>query len=296
MINFIAEAEKFLGKSRADAVAVAVVDFTKKDFESFEIYAAEVNQKNPLIYFDLASLTKPLTNTVVALSEKSLSPDEKLLLNHRAGLPAWGILDRNNWREKILNFKITESDTEYSDFSALRFMLELEQKKKISYSKFLKDFWDTDVLFWKDLDPKMVCLQNGYEHGKPLVGKVHDPNARNLDCFCSHAGLFGTIDGLAKTLLLLDAKLSLLEMLKNEKREGRFVWGFDTAQGEDTLAGKDCSEYTFGHLGFTGTSFWIDPLKKKGLVILSNATKHYWFDKQELNTLRRKLGEMTWQS
>jgi CubicO group peptidase (beta-lactamase class C family) len=51
---------------------------------------------------------------------------------------------------------------------------------------------------------------------------------------------------------------------------------------------------TFGHLGFTGTSIWIDPQKKKGHVILTNATKKYYYDRQGLNDLRRQIGEAIW--
>jgi CubicO group peptidase (beta-lactamase class C family) len=76
----------------------------------------------------------------------------------------------------------------------------------------------------------------------------------------------------------------------------RFVNGWDRAQDlENTLAGTGCSEHTFGHLGFTGTSIWIDPVKKLGHVILSNATKLYWYDKQDLNNFRRLIGQRIWQ-
>ncbi len=63
---------------------------------------------------------------------------------------------------------------------------------------------------------------------------------------------------------------------------------------DDTLAGRGCGEFTFGHLGFTGTSIWIDPEKMKGHVILSNATKFHWFDKTNLNDMRRVIGEQVW--
>jgi CubicO group peptidase (beta-lactamase class C family) len=47
-------------------------------------------------------------------------------------------------------------------------------------------------------------------------------------------------------------------------------------------------------LGFTGTSIWIDPERMLGHVILSNATKIHWYDKQGLNDLRRAIGQEVW--
>ena len=43
-------------------------------------------------------------------------------------MPAWGLLPNFGWKEQILNYSIKESETLYSDFSALRVMLELEKK------------------------------------------------------------------------------------------------------------------------------------------------------------------------
>ena len=55
-----------------------------------------------------------------------------------------------------------------------------------------------------------------------------------------------------------------------------------------------CSDKTIGHLGFTGTSFWVDCEKGMGNIILSNATRDGWYQKNELNELRRALGNYTW--
>jgi CubicO group peptidase (beta-lactamase class C family) len=62
----------------------------------------------------------------------------------------------------------------------------------------------------------------------------------------------------------------------------------------NTLAGLGCSENTFGHLGFTGTSFWIDLEKARGAVILTNATQSYWYERSGLTNLRKTIGEAIW--
>jgi CubicO group peptidase (beta-lactamase class C family) len=75
----------------------------------------------------------------------------------------------------------------------------------------------------------------------------------------------------------------------------RFNGGWDRVENiENTFAGLGCSKETFGHLGFTGTSIWIDTNKKLGHVILANATKHYWFDKFEFNKLRKNIAQQVW--
>lgn len=293
MINDLAK--DFLKKSNADAVAIATLDFKKKSFECFQLEKSGQNLLNDEcdIYFDLASLTKPLINAFNFIAHDIKDKNLELLLNHRAGIPAWGILQRDNWKEQILNFKIHESSTLYSDYSALRFMLEFEKCTGKKLEDIYQDNLDSEVKFWKNLTNERL-LQYGFYNNEPNIGRVHDPNASNLNCFTSHAGLFSTIDGLSRTLVNFDSKFDLLSRFSTKSLH-RFRYGFDTVENpHNTLAGPGCSDLTFGHIGFTGTSFWIDPKRDTGHIILSNATKYHWYDKQELNILRKKVGEIIW--
>jgi serine-type D-Ala-D-Ala carboxypeptidase len=45
--------------------------------------------------------------------------------------------------------------------------------------------------------------------------------------------------------------------------------GWDTPSGQSS-SGSHFSERSFGHLGYTGTSLWIDPLCELEVVLLSN--------------------------
>ncbi len=283
--------------SSCDGVAVGIIDFEKNSYRSFEVCNGITNIEKAEIYFDLASLTKPLTNSFVKIAENINDKDLDLVLNHRGGIPAWGLLSKSDWREQILSYPIKESDTLYSDFSALRFMLEIENQTKKSYQDLVFKNLDPDIKFWMDLEGSEHCLQNGFYHGKQNVGVVHDPNAFNLATFTSHAGLFGTVDGVVKSLIQFNKDHNLLDEMHSllGKDHHRFINGFDTVSDpENTLAGKGCSARTFGHLGFTGTSFWIDTEKKLGHVILSNSTKYYWYDKKELNSFRTEIGQLIW--
>lgn len=283
-----------------DAFGVGVIDFKKKTFQAFEAntFNQELKYKSePTIYFDLASLTKVLTNSLsYFLKSDAFSKEMLLALSHRGGLPSWGLLSRDNWKELILSYPIKESATLYSDFSALRVLLELE-KKSIDQKKICQQVWDKEVLYWTDLPFWYPTVQFGYKHSIPNYGRVHDPNAYALETYCSHAGLFGTTDGVCRTLLNYEEQTGFIEKVKKDLQthDHRFALGWDRVQDpEKTLAGKGCGKFTFGHLGFTGQSIWIDPDKMLGHVILSNATKYHWFDKDNLNDMRRAIGEMVW--
>lgn len=276
-----------------DALAVGVLDFQKMNFQTIEasLYQDEVYfHDEPFLWFDLASVTKPLTNSFsYFLKPEAFTPEMILCLNHRGGLPSWGRLPHQGWKEQILSYKVIESETLYSDFSALRVMLELE-KQGIDQYELVKPLWDRELSFWKEISQKNEIVLNGM---KPVV---HDPNAFVIDAFCSHAGLFATISGLCQTLINAQEKLNFITTM-NEHAQHRFHHGWDRVLNvNNTLAGAGCGGHTFGHLGFTGTSVWIDPEQMRGHVILSNATKNHWFDKNNLNEFRRKAGKIIWEN
>ena len=103
----------FMKDQHFDSLAIGVIDFNNQTFKSFEL-SARVFSTKPYLYFDLASLTKALTNSAIRLKSPELF-DQKtlLLLNHKAGLPMGGLLSRKTWREEILAYPISESPTLY---------------------------------------------------------------------------------------------------------------------------------------------------------------------------------------
>lgn len=283
-----------------NAFAVGVVNFKTQSFEAIQANTFEdevqFSDKHD-IYFDLASVTKPLVNSLsYFLKTESFDESMKLCLNHRGGLPAWGLLARDSWKETILSYPVKESETLYSDFSALRVMLELE-KKAIKQKEVCKTIWDKETVFWTDLPYGAKLVQYGHKNQVPNFGAVHDPNAWTIHDFCSHAGLFSTIDGVCRTLLKYEKETSFLAKVKKdlESHSHRFACGWDrVVNPQETLAGRGCGKFTFGHLGFTGTSIWIDPENSIGHVILSNTVKEHWYDKANLNDMRRAIGELVW--
>jgi hypothetical protein len=291
---------QLLKKQHFDTLAVGVLDFNSSSFESFEIHHQnELNPSNEY-FFDLASLTKPLTLATTYHKHSDMFSEDMLrLLHHRAGLPIGGRITVNNWRDYISKFTIanTDQETSYSDYSALRSMLEIEKKSGKTLYDLCNYYWDKDLISWLDLPEDTMTPMYGSRHGFPIHG-VHDDNAYYLNEKVSHAGLFATIKGLCRSILNLEQKVGLLSQMEKgfqKYPEQRFIYGWDTVTNPETsLAGKGCSTKTFGHLGFTGTSIWIDLEKKRASIILTNATQNYWYDRPGLRELRRELGQAVW--
>ncbi len=117
-----------------------------------------------------------------------------------------------------------------------------------------------------------------------LGGEVGDENCAALGGVAGHAGLFGTSKGvatLAGRLLdlwlgktshpALDPALVATFLSRQEKPAGTtWALGFDTPTPGASSSGRYFSPTSVGHLGFSGTSFWIDPQKELVVVLLSN--------------------------
>jgi len=114
-----------------------------------------------------------------------------------------------------------------------------------------------------------------------LRGEVHDENAAAMGGVAGHAGLFGTaesvltvsgawLSGYHGRESMLDRELVRQFTIRQESA-ARSSWalGWDTPSVPSS-SGSHFSERSFGHLGYTGTSLWIDPLCELEVVLLSN--------------------------
>lgn len=119
--------------------------------------------------------------------------------------------------------------------------------------------------------------------GGEVRGRVHDENAFALrgDGACGHAGMFGTVGAvLAFGVAALDAiergrgplgSDEDFDWLVRPRQGGTLRAGFDgKSEGGVSTAGTLAGPRTFGHLGFTGTSLWIDPDAEAVVVLLTN--------------------------
>jgi serine-type D-Ala-D-Ala carboxypeptidase len=110
--------------------------------------------------------------------------------------------------------------------------------------------------------------------GGRVRGAVHDENAWALTGLggSGHAGIFGTVEAvLTFGVAVLDAlDDGELRWLVRERPGGTLRAGFDGKSDEGSTAGTLLGKNAFGHLGFTGTSLWIDPDAKVVVVLLTN--------------------------
>lgn len=121
--------------------------------------------------------------------------------------------------------------------------------------------------------------------GRWMVGEVHDPRAYLLGGVAGHAGLFSTADDLATWCRMIlkygthDGRRILSEMAVREMIRQRCLpeghgcrgYGFDINTGYSSARGNLFEAgSTFGHTGFTGTMFWIDPHHDAFMILLTN--------------------------
>jgi CubicO group peptidase (beta-lactamase class C family) len=139
--------------------------------------------------------------------------------------------------------------------------------------------------------------------GRSLAGEVHDNYAAALGGAAGHAGLFGTAPAVAAfARLILRAARGEQRLpapfspeLVAEFTTRSTVPGSSRALGWDTMlptssCGTRMSVRAFGHVGFTGTSLWIDPERDRYFVLLTNrALAGGTLD--EMRTVRRAFHE-----
>ncbi len=118
--------------------------------------------------------------------------------------------------------------------------------------------------------------------GGTVRGRVHDENAWALAgrAACGHAGLFGDARSVMRLgVAILEALAGArLDWLRPEdlapalrvRPGGSLRAGFDGRTGDAPSSGGQFGARTFGHLGFTGTSLWIDPEAERVGVLVTN--------------------------
>ena len=225
------------------------------------------------------------------------------LLTHSSGLPAHRLYYKKlvdfpeaERMELLIDWILTENlsfqpgiDNLYSD---LGFILLGRIIEKLS-GETLDQYWRRKIILPLDLDKGLffankrqkgteVCVNTGTCSWSKirLCGTVNDDNCRALGGVAGHAGLFGSAEALLSLCenIMLQFKgerqhpsyssENLRKVLSNKQGSWRF--GFDTPTGTLSSSGKHFSEMTVGHLGFTGTSFWIDLQRGIVVVLLTN--------------------------
>lgn len=113
-----------------------------------------------------------------------------------------------------------------------------------------------------------------------VQGEVNDENTWVMGGVGGHAGLFAPATDLACFAeCMLRGGSPIFRRATVELFTRRDAWpaGTSRALGWDTpsqpsSSGAHFSPHSFGHLGFTGTSLWIDPGRQLSVTLLTNRT------------------------
>ena len=219
------------------------------------------------------------------------------LLLHNSGLPAhidlWN--DTNNSKEifqKICNLELQYETGLESVYSCIGFITLGKIIEKIS-GQDLASFVTENVFKPLNMDSTFYNPDEKYlqviaptefdsTRGGILVGKVHDENAYYLDGISGNAGLFSTAEDLEIfcNMMINKGSYNRVEIFKPQTVElftskQNLPKGSSRCLGWDSPSGNSSSGHYFsvgsyGHTGFTGTSIWIDPVRKIYAIFLTN--------------------------
>ena len=125
--------------------------------------------------------------------------------------------------------------------------------------------------FGRERAGRFVATEQCPWRNEVLKGKVHDDNCYVMGGVAGHAGLFGTAR--AVYAIVQD----YMTTPPNPQRPTEAVRslppvgvGWDTPSLEGSSSGRFFSKSSFGHLGFTGTSIWVDPVNALVVILLTN--------------------------
>ena len=235
------------------------------------------------------------------IDERKKNITIKHLLTHSSGLKPFIEYYKTNNRTKdliitdILNSELDFNPGEKFQYSDLGMILLMDVIEKVTGNSldYLSKNWIykklamNNTMFNPDLKLIDQVVPTEYDslfRKRMVHGIVHDENAFLLDGISGHAGLFSTAEDLGKLGQVMLNKGSWLgnryfrsSLIRQFTRRQNIPSGSERALGWDTpsrngksSAGDLYSKNSFGHLGFTGTSIWIDPDNQVVIVLLTN--------------------------
>ncbi len=147
-----------------------------------------------------------------------------------------------------------------------------------------------------------AATENCPWRGRIVWGEVHDPNAAAMGGVAGHAGLFAPADDVLRfATALLDvwhgrsdfvSRERLVEFTTRQNLPADSDWalGWDTPTPGGSSSGHHFSAQSIGHLGFTGTSLWIDLAAEAVVVMLTN--RIHLVAKRSKFTLRAEIHDL----
>ena len=241
----------------------------------------------------IAAVVPEFVNPEHTDSDARLQVTPHMLLAHTAGLPAHKkfYLQSIN-REDLLRAACSTplvaepgSRAEYSDIGFIILGIVLERLADEKLSEFCQreifgPVGMTQTTFNPSQTIRNLIPPTAREGDRIIQGEVQDQNARVLEGVAGHAGLFSSAKDLARfaqTMLEGGHPIERASTLELFSRREPSPPGTSRALGWDTpsapsQSGRYFSSRSFGHLGYTGTSLWIDPERGISITLLTNRT------------------------
>jgi CubicO group peptidase (beta-lactamase class C family) len=294
---------KALGRFTYDANSPPVGSGTVFDLASVSKVVATTSMAMILYERGLLDLEMPVVGVLPEFAGGSSSGDHRrrevtfrMLLAHSSGLPAYEKLYlRATTKDDLVRVLLCVplknapgTHAEYSDIGFILLGLALERIAEDTLDRFCQRevFGPLGMVHTAfsppaDWKPRIPPTANDKTFRKRIIrGEVQDENASVMGGVAGHAGVFSSaadVATFAHAMLNGGAPIVRPETLPVFTRRENFPAGTSRALGWDTpsapsQSGKYFSPTSFGHLGYTGTSLWIDPERKLSVTLLTNRT------------------------
>ena len=294
---------KALGRFTYDANSPPVGSGTVFDLASVSKVVATTSMAMTLYERGLLDLEMPVVGVLPEFAGGSPSDDPRrrevtfrMLLAHSSGLPAYEKLYLHaTTKEELVRAALSVplknppgTHAEYSDIGFILLGLALERIAEDALDRFCQRevFGPLGMVHTafkppSDWKPRIPPTADDETFRKRIIqGEVQDENASLMGRVAGHAGVFSSaadVATLAHAMLNGGAPIVRPETLAVFTRRENSPAGTSRALGWDTpsapsQSGNYLSPASFGHLGYTGTSLWIDPERKLSVTLLTNRT------------------------
>jgi CubicO group peptidase (beta-lactamase class C family) len=220
----------------------------------------------------------------------------RMLLAHSSGLPAYQKLfleahTREQLLEAVFIMPLSAdpgSRAEYSDIGFILLGAALERLADESFDRFCRrEIYAPLGMIQTTFNPPLemraqippTADDRDFRH-RIIQGEVQDENASILGGVAAHAGTFSTAADLAKFAHVMlrggrsifrPETIALFTRLESAPAGTSRALGWDTPSAP-SQSGRYFGPSSFGHLGYTGTSLWIDPEQQLSITLLTNRT------------------------
>lgn len=215
------------------------------------------------------------------------------LLSHTGGLAPGRRIWRTartpaEGRQQVLSTRLNAMPgglVDYSDLGAAVLGWMIEQRSGMPLDRFCQTrifeplgMTDTRYRPSASLRPRIAPTEMHPPRGTPAHGVVHDEFAYTLGGVSGNAGLFSTAHDLSifAQMMLNRGSYGGVRIVQDSTVrkftrivKGNRTYGWETPNFEHG-SGEFLSAASYGHVGYTGTSIWIDPERELFVILLTN--------------------------